>query len=157
MDQTKTDLPLEYTFRPIGVIHTPFKEKAETPIQSSRSSACGEVEVFPEFDGGLESLDALSNIILIYVFHQAPSDFALMVKPFLDESQHGIFSTRYPVRPNPIGISVVRLLQVQGNRLMIAGVDMLDQTPLLDIKPYLPDFDVHPVEKVGWYGRRAHP
>lgn len=106
---------------------------------------------------GLESLDDLSHIILVYVFHQAPANPPLMVKPFLDDTKHGVFSTRYPHRPNPIGLSVVRLRSVRANQVEIEGVDMLNGTPLLDVKPYIVDFDVHVVEKVGWYGHRAHP
>jgi len=148
---------MEFSLKPIGVIHTPFIETIETPIQSSRSTATGEIEVFPEWEAGLESIEGFSHLILIYIFHVSPPATELMVKPFLDEQYHGIFATRYPLRPNPIGLSVVRLLQKNGNRLQIQGVDMLDATPLLDIKPYVPEFDIHPVEKTGWYSHRAHP
>ena len=148
---------MEFSLKSIGVIHTPYKELQAMPIQSARSSVVGEVEIFPEFQAGLESLDGLSNIILLYIFHKAPTTVSLMVKPFLDDVQHGIFATRYPVRPNPLGLSVVRLKEVIGNRLKIKGVDMLDGTPLLDIKPYVPEFDIHAVEKIGWYAHRAHP
>lgn len=148
---------LEFCMKPIGVIHTPFKAKSETPIQFSRSTALGEIEVFPEFEEGLTSVEGLSHLILIYVFHEALDSKDLLVKPFLDEQMHGIFATRYYTRPNPIGFSVVHLLQREGTRLKIEWADMLDGTPLLDIKPYIPEFDIQQVDKLGWYAKRAHP
>ncbi len=148
---------MEFCMKPIGIIHTPFKEKSETPIQFSRSTASGEIEVFPEYEAGLKSIDGLSHLILIYVFHEALHSQELWVKPFLDEKTHGVFATRFYQRPNPIGFSVVRLIQQTGLHLQIEWVDMLDGTPLLDIKPYIPEFDVHTVEKLGWYANRTHP
>jgi tRNA (adenine37-N6)-methyltransferase len=148
---------MEFSMKTIGVIHTPFKDKAETPIQFSRSTALGEIELFPEYEQGLESIDELSHLILIYVFHEALNSQDLLVKPFLDDRLHGVFATRFYRRPNPIGFSVVRLIQRTGLRLQIQWVDMLDGTPLLDIKPYIPEFDVHTVEKLGWYATRKHP
>jgi len=148
---------MDFCMKPIGVIHTPFKEKNAVPIQSSRSTAPGEIELFPEYEPGLDSIDGLSHLILIYVFHEALNSKELMVKPFLDDEKHGIFSTRFYQRPNPIGFSIVQLLQRSGPLLKIQSVDMLDGTPLLDIKPYVPEFDVRTVEKMGWYATRAHP
>ena len=147
---------MEFSMKQIGVIHTPFKEKSETPIQFSRSTALGEVEVFPEYEEGLESIDELSHLILIYVFHEALGNHELLVKPFLDDQLHGVFATRFYRRPNPIGFSVVRLVQRTRTRLQVEWVDMLDGTPLLDIKPYIPDFDVHTVDKLGWYAKRTY-
>ena len=147
---------MEFSMKQIGVIHTPFKEKSETPIQFSRSTALGEVEVFPEYEEGLESIDELSHLILIYVFHEALGNHELLVKPFLDDQLHGVFATRFYRRPNPIGFSVVRLVQRTKTRLQVEWVDMLEGTPLLDIKPYIPDFDVHTVDKLGWYAKRTH-
>lgn len=141
---------------PIGIIHTPFKEPAETPIQSSRSNAAGEVEVFMEFIEGLDGVEGFSHLFLLYVWHLAPKVVDLKVKPFLDDQKYGVFATRYPNRPNPIGISVVQLLERDGNRLKIRGADMLDGTPLLDIKPYVPEFDIHSADRIGWYSRRAY-
>lgn len=146
-----------FYMKPIGVIRTPFKESAQMPIQSSRSDAWGEIEVFPEYEAGLESVDDLSHLILFYVFHQALESTGLMVTPFLDDQPHGVFATRFYRRPNPIGISVVRLVERNGPRLKIQSVDMLDGTPLLDIKPYVPEFDVWDVDRLGWYASRAHP
>ena len=143
----------DYVMHPIGVIHSPFKVKDQTPIQASRSQAVGEVEVFPEYAPGLQDLDGFSHIILLYVWHEAQG-FDLLVKPFLDDQKHGIFATRYPGRPNQIGISIVRLLAVRDNLLEIEGADMLDNTPLLDIKPYVPDFDIRTGTRNGWYETR---
>ena len=148
---------MEFCLKSIGVIHTPFTEISQAPIQSSRSTAYGEIELFPEYAAGLDSIDELSHLILIYVFHGALNSTELMVKPFLDDENHGVFATRFYRRPNPIGFSVVRLIQRNGLLLKIQSVDMLDGTPLLDIKPYVPEFDVHVVDKLGWYARRAHP
>ena len=140
--------------RPIGVIHSPFFEKDETPIQSSRTQTVGLVDVHPEFADGLQDIDGFSHIILLYVFHRS-SGFSLRVKPFLDDREHGLFATRYPYRPNPIGLSVVRLVKRQGNVLTVEGVDVLDGTPLLDIKPYLQDFDARTEVRTGWYETRS--
>lgn len=144
---------MEFIMKPIGVIHSPFTDKEQTPIQSMRSHASGQVEVFPEFAGGLQDLEDFSHIILLYAFH-CSSGFSLRVQPFLDDRLHGLFATRYPCRPNPIGLSVVRLLARHENILEIKGIDMLDDTPLLDIKPYVPDFDVFTDVKTGWYAQR---
>ena len=140
--------------KPIGIVHSPFKNKDETPIQSARSEAPGKVEIFPEFATGLQDLDGFSHLILLYAFHQS-SHYDLLVQPFLDDQQHGLFATRYPSRPNPIGLSVVRLKACHENILDIEGVDVLDGTPLLDIKPYIPDFDSFTNLKTGWYAVRS--
>ena len=145
---------MEITMRAIGVIHSEFTDAAQMPIQASRSQAAGLVEILPEFAAGLKDLEGFSHIFLIYVWHQA-AGFDLQVKPFLDDQTHGIFATRYPARPNQIGISVVRLLGCQGNSLRIEGVDMLDGTPLLDIKPYVPEFDIRTQTRSGWYETRS--
>jgi tRNA (adenine37-N6)-methyltransferase len=148
--------PGEIRFHPIGVIHTPFAEQATTPIQSARSSAAGTVDIDPAYADGLQDIEGFSHLILLYVFHRSPS-YTLHVKPFLDDQTHGLFATRYPARPNPIGLSVVRLISRKGNRLEIEDVDMLDGTPLLDIKPYVPEFDVRLETRTGWYENRANP
>jgi tRNA-Thr(GGU) m(6)t(6)A37 methyltransferase TsaA len=145
---------MEFIMRPIGVIHSPFTDKERTPIQPSRSQAQGQVEVYPEFAAGLEDIEGFSHIILLYAFHQS-SGFSLRVKPFLDDQQHGLFATRYPRRPNPIGISVVRLAARQDNILQIEGVDVLDGTPLLDIKPYVSEFDLRTATRSGWLDARG--
>jgi tRNA-Thr(GGU) m(6)t(6)A37 methyltransferase TsaA len=145
---------MEFMMKPIGVIHTLFNDTSQTPIQPTRSQATGHVEIFPEFVGGLQDLEEFSHIILLYAFH-CSSGYSLQVKPFLDDQLRGLFATRHPCRPNPIGLSVVRLLAYRGNILDIEGVDMLNGTPLLDIKPYVPDFDVRTDVKTGWYARRS--
>ena len=145
---------MEFIMKPIGVIHSPFTDKSQTPIQPTRSQAIGRVEVFPEFAGGMQDLDEFSHIILLYAFH-CSSGYSLQVQPFLDDQLRGLFATRHPCRPNPIGLSIVRLLACRENILDIEGVDMLDGTPLLDIKPYVPDFDVRNDVKTGWYAQRS--
>ena len=145
-----------YTFQPIGVIHSPYLDTDGMPIQSARSQATGVVEVFPEYAQGLQDVEGFSHLILLYVFHRSQG-FSLLVKPFLDDQGRGLFATRYPARPNPIGLSVVRLLARRENLLEITGEDMLDGTPLLDIKPYVPDFDAFSMVRVGWYESRKYP
>ena len=145
---------MDFTFTPIGVIHSPFLDKKDTPIQPTRSRAAGQVEVFEEYATGLEDLEGFSHIILLYVFHRS-SGFRLKVQPFLDSRPHGLFSTRYPCRPNPIGLSIVRLVNRRGRWLDIEGVDVLDRTPLLDIKPYVPEFDIRTGARAGWFENRS--
>jgi tRNA-Thr(GGU) m(6)t(6)A37 methyltransferase TsaA len=145
---------MEYTMKPIGVIRSPFTDKSQTPIQASRSRAVGQVEVYPEFSEGLQDVEGFSHIILLYAFH-CSSGYTLRVKPFLDDQWRGLFATRYPCRPNPLGLSVVRLLARRDNVLEIEGVDVLDGTPLLDIKPYVPEFDVRMEVRTGWYAHRS--
>jgi tRNA (adenine37-N6)-methyltransferase len=145
---------MEFTMTPIGLIHSPFTDKKETPIQSSRSTATGFVEIFSEFADGLEDIEGFSHLILLYVFHQSEG-FSLHVRPFLDDQLRGLFATRYPFRPNPIGLSIVRLIKRDGNRLEIEGADVLDGTPLLDIKPYIPEFDERSEVRTGWYENRS--
>jgi len=145
---------MELVMRPIGIIHTPFRDPDQTPIQASRSQAIGRVEVHSEFVNGLQDIDGFSHLVLLYLFDRA-AGYSLRVKPFLDDRERGLFATRYPHRPNPIGLSVVRLLLRQENNLTVEGVDMLDDTPLLDIKPYVPDFDIRTDVHAGWYETRS--
>jgi tRNA (adenine37-N6)-methyltransferase len=145
---------MEFELKPIGLIHSPFSEKEETPIQAARSRATGQVEVYPQYAEGLEGVEGFSHLILLYVFH-CSEGYNLKVTPFLDNEEHGLFATRHPHRPNPIGLSIVRLLKREGNLLEIEGVDVLDGTPLLDIKPYVPDFDLHADARTGWYETRS--
>ena len=136
--------------RPIGVIHTPFVRAPGTPIQSSQADGAeGTVDLFPEFAQALRDLDGFDRIWLIYWFDRA-AEPSLFVHPYLDDHPHGLFATRAPARPNPIGMSPVRLLRVESCRLHVADVDMLDSTPLLDIKPYVPAFDHLPADRIGW-------
>ncbi len=148
---------MEIMMKPIGVIHTPLTDPKEAPIQSSRSTIQGSVEVYAQYADGLDGIEEFSHIYLLYGFHRSDTGFDLKVRPFLDDQEHGLFTTRYPRRPNPLGFSVVRLINRKGNILSFTGADMLDGTPLFDIKPYIPDFDVFLVEKIGWYQHRKHP
>ena len=130
----------EITIRPIGTVHSPFKEPPGTPIQPGAAAGVqGMVEVFPEYREGLKDLEGFSHLILLYYFHLAPG-FSLLVQPFLDDQERGLFSTRAPARPNPIGISTVRLERVDG-------------TPLLDIKPYVDRFDRRDGATSGWLAK----
>jgi tRNA-Thr(GGU) m(6)t(6)A37 methyltransferase TsaA len=139
---------VEYT--PIGVVHSPFSENEGTPIQPSRSNgARGTVEVFPEFAEGLADLDGFSHIILLCHLHRSRG-WRPKVIPFLDTEPRGLFATRAPCRPNPIGLSVVNLLAVDGNLLSIENVDLLDGTPVLDIKPFVGEFDARTEVRTGW-------
>jgi tRNA-Thr(GGU) m(6)t(6)A37 methyltransferase TsaA len=136
---------------PIGLIHTPFHQSKGTPIQGAVSNdAEGVVELLPEFVSGLLDLEAFERVWLIYHLNRAAAA-QMRVRPYLDDDEHGVFATRAPARPNPIGLTAVRLLGIKGNRLLISGVDMLYGTPLLDIKPYIPAFDCFEVNRVGWY------
>jgi len=138
------------TYSPIGVIHSPFKEPKGTPIQPKAAKGIeGMVEVFPQYEKGLKDIEGFSHIILIYHFHLSKS-YSLEVVPFMDDKCHGLFTTRAPARPNPVGISVVRLIKVKENRLYIKDVDIVDGTPLLDIKPFVFEFDNPKVMKIGW-------
>ena len=139
----------------IGIIHTPFHGTTGTPIQSSGAGDVeGIVEVFPEFAIGLKDIGGFDRLWLIYLLHRA-ADAQLLVHPYLDDRERGVFATRSPARPNHIGLSPVRLLRVDGGRLYVAQVDMLDGSPLLDIKPYVPQFDHFSVERNGWYKDRS--
>lgn len=148
---------MQFSMQSIGVIHTPFKEKKETPIQSSRSTIPGRVEIDLQYLDGLDGLELFSHLYLIYGLHLCDPQVRLKVQPFLDDQEHGIFATRFPCRPNPIGLSIVRMVERNDNILHFEGADMLDGTPLLDIKPYIPEFDVFDVQKIGWYQTRRHP
>jgi len=140
----------DWTMRPIGVIHTPFNAMANTPIQpTATESAHGTVEVFPQFAEGLADLEGFSHIYLIYIFHKAKG-YRLRVVPYLDDVERGLFATRAPGRPNPLGLSIVRLHSRRENILEVSRLDILDGTPLLDIKPYVPFFDEDSEIRTGW-------
>lgn len=138
------------TIRPIGILHSPFKQIDDMPIQPAGAIGIrGSLEIAPEYEKGLADLDGFSHIILIYYFHQV-TGYQLSVTPFLDSVPRGIFSTRAPTRPNPIGISIVQLISVQDNILELENIDILDRTPVIDIKPYIPAFDQPEEVQVGW-------
>jgi tRNA-Thr(GGU) m(6)t(6)A37 methyltransferase TsaA len=146
----------EIKYKPIGVIHSPFKEPKGTPIQPAGAKGInGTVEIFPEYAEGLKDIEGFSHIILLYHFHLSKGA-TLIAKPYMDSEAHGVFAMRGPSRPNPIGISVVCLVKVEGNTLHIQDVDIVDGTPLLDIKPYVPEFDIREVERIGWLEKSVH-
>ena len=138
-------------YTPIGIIHSPFKQPEGTPIQAAFSK-CGEgtVELFSQFKQGLKDLEGFSHIILIYHFHKTRG-YNLLCRPFLDDVKRGLFATRAPSRPNSIGLSIVRLQEISGTILTVDSLDVVDETPLIDIKPYIPQFDSPKAVKVGWF------
>ncbi|MDY0094792.1 MAG: tRNA (N6-threonylcarbamoyladenosine(37)-N6)-methyltransferase TrmO [Candidatus Vecturithrix sp.] len=140
----------EIIYRPIGVIHSPHTIPSATPIQPVFSKGIrGTVVLEPEYVDGLLDLEEFSHIFLIYHFHRSPG-MKLRLCPYLQDAEHGIFATRAPHRPNPIGFSVVKLCGIEGNILTIEDVDILDGTPLLDIKPYAARFDSREDVRSGW-------
>ena len=144
---------MKIEFLPIGIIHTPFMELEGMPIQPPGAAGVkGTIEVFENFRSGLKDLDGFSHIILLYHFHHSHG-FNLHVVPFLDSEERGLFATRAPKRPNPIGLSVVQLDKIKDGTLFIRNVDVLDGTPLLDIKPYVPEFDAQEKVRTGWLGK----
>lgn len=141
---------MKIVYRPIGVVRSPFSEAEGMPIQPSRARGIrGTVELAPEYAEGLEDLEGFSHAVLLCHLHRSRG-FALKVVPFLDDTPRGVFATRAPRRPNPIGLSVVRLVSVEGNRITFEGVDLIDGTPVLDIKPYVPEFDEREEIRLGW-------
>lgn len=150
MNQPPNHPPLAIHLTPIGVIHSPFKQAAGTPIQPCRAgNSPGYVTLNPEFVAGLADLAGFERVWLIYYFHRAAAA-KMSVVPYRDTVEHGLFATRVPARPNPVGLSCVRLLDIEDNILRLAEVDILDNTPLLDIKPYVPHYDYYPVQRCGW-------
>jgi len=147
----------EIKYKPIGVIHSPFKETRGVPIQSTgaEEGINGTVEVFPKYAEGLKDIEGFSHIILIYHFHLSRK-FSLKVKPYMDDNLRGVFATRAPSRPNAIGVSIVKLIKVERNILHIQNIDIVDGTPLLDIKPYVPEFDINEAHNIGWLKRNVH-
>jgi tRNA-Thr(GGU) m(6)t(6)A37 methyltransferase TsaA len=140
----------EFSHVAIGYLRTPFTDAADMPIQPAGAKGiAGVAEVLPDYVDGLRDLDGFSHLILLYEFHRARRS-ELLVTPFLSSGKKGVFSTRAPTRPNPIGLSVVELVKVEGGKVHIRNVDMLDGTPLLDIKPYVPDFDAAEDVRTGW-------
>lgn len=137
-------------YEPIGLIHSPHRQLSGMPIQPAAAVGIeGSVEVYPDYADGLKDLEGFSHIILLYHLHRA-GKFKLHVTPFLDTTPRGVFATRAPSRPNPIGLSIVELRAIEGGRLEIANVDILDGTPLLDIKPYIPETSRIEGVRTGW-------
>ena len=140
----------QITIRSIGIIHSPYKESKDIPIQGRfKDDVVAWIELKDEYLKGLKDLDKFSHCILIYYFHKS-NKVTIEGKPFLEDNTHGIFSIRSPHRPNHIGFSVVKIQRIQGKKLYFTQVDMLDGTPLLDIKPYVKYFDNQEDAVSGW-------
>lgn len=144
---------MTFTFKSIGTLKTPYRSKSGVPIQGIFDAESeGEAEVFEEYEPGLKDIEGFSHLILVYVFHKSEG-YELVCRPYMEDQVHGVFAVRAPRRPNPIGFSVVRLRRRAGRILYLSEVDMLDGTPLLDIKPFVPRFDHRPEARVGWMER----
>ena len=140
-------------YHPIGLVHSPHKERGKTPVQPIYAQGFkGYLEIFPEYAQGLEGLEIFSHIFVVFHFHLA-RNFKLKLIPFFHESERGIFTTRAPERPNPIGLSLVRLERVEGNKVFVDDLDIIDGTPLLDIKPFTKGLDMRPESRDGWVDR----
>lgn len=141
---------MEITFNPIGIIHSPFRKLEEMPIQPAGAQGItGMIEVYPPYTPALQDLDGFSHIYVLYFFHESHG-WKPKVIPFLDQQERGLFATRAPHRPNPIGLSVLKILAISSNQIQVSNVDILDGTPLLDIKPYVPQFDSAENIRIGW-------
>jgi len=142
-------MEMKHEFKHIGYIRSPYETVESIPIQAYMSDTEGSVEVLEEYGDGLKDIEGFSHIILVYIFHESMK-YSLHVRPYLDIEERGLFATRHPERPNPIGISIVKLVKRKGNILRIKGMDVIDGTPLLDIKPYVPRFDERIDARYGW-------
>ncbi len=147
---------MKITFNSIGVIHTPFQKLEDMPIQPTGSRGTeGILEIYPDFTTGLQDLDGFSHLYAIYYLHKV-AHWKPKVVPFLDIKERGIFSTRSPARPNPIGLSLLEIVEVSAPTVRVRNVDMLDGTPLLDIKPYVPQFEPLENVRIGWLTGNIH-
>ncbi len=141
---------MDISISPIGIIKTPFNELEGMPVQPSGAADIkGTIIINTEYQQGLSDLEGFSHIILLFYLHRSKG-YNLMVKPFMDDKKRGVFSTRAPRRPNPIGLSIVELVEIKENIITIKGIDMLNNTPLIDIKPYIPKFDEKKSASAGW-------
>jgi tRNA-Thr(GGU) m(6)t(6)A37 methyltransferase TsaA len=139
-----------YALRPIGFARTPYRETGEVPKGlGAHHEAEGTIEILPEFAAGLQDIDGFSHLYLLWIFHRAPGEISLVGRTPADQREHGVFATRSPRRPNPLGLTVVELLGREGTRLRVRGVDMLDGTPLVDVKPYLSSIPAETLRR-GW-------
>ena len=141
---------MKHQIEPIGIIHSQYRTKEECPIQGAVTpQGKGRIEIFPEYGEGLKDIDTFSHIILIYIFDRA-GDIQLVRPTFLDDTPHGVFASRHPCRPNGIGLSIVKLDSCTDNTIDVSGIDILDGTPLVDLKPYIPRFDQIDGASNGW-------
>ena len=144
--------PASVTMRPIGRVHSPFVSTVGMPIQTvAATEHSGHIEVFAPYAPGLRDVQEFQYLIVLTHLHEAGEK--LEVTPFMDTQSHGVFATRAPARPNRIGLSIIELLRVEGTTLYFRGNDMLDGTPVLDIKPYVPKLDVRQTERIGWFAK----
>jgi len=155
MNQKKVAMEKEIILKPIGIIHTPYKEPKGMPIQGKfEKDIEGQIEIFPNCIQGLKDIEGFSHLILIYYFDKAKEE-KLIGKPFLEDEPHGIFAIRSPMRPNHIGLSIVKLEKIEENKITFSEVDILNNTPLLDIKPYISHFDAREDVKSGWLDKHT--
>lgn len=150
IDPNKRKFPNEICFKPIGIIHTQFTSLKGIPIQSTISTAEGKIEIFTEYKDGLKDLSDFSHIYCLYYFDMVKLPVPLQSKPFLDNEKRGVFAIRTPFRPNPIGLSILEIIEINNNIIHITNVDILDKTPILDLKPYVSQFDNVNAKKIGW-------
>lgn len=141
---------MEFRFRPIGILKTPYQSKSGVPIQGAFDPQSeGKAVIFGAYEAGLKDIEGFSHLIIIYVFHRSQG-YELVCRPYMEDKLHGVFAIRAPRRPNPVGFTVVRLIKREGRVLYLSEVDMLDGTPILDIKPFCPKFDHRQDVRVGW-------
>jgi len=143
-------IPKKICFKPIGIIHSQFKDLKGIPIQSSLSESKGVIEIYTQYQSALKDLDGFSYIYCLYFFDMVKQPVPLQSKPFLDNEFRGVFAMRTPFRPNPIGLSILEVLNVNKNKIDVNNVDLLDKTPILDIKPYVAQFDSRETKRIGW-------
>ena len=141
--------PAEIKLKPIGIVHSPFRERGAVPRGEELRESESQIGIYPEYAEGLKDVEGFSHLFIIYWMHQAPPA-ALLAKPRLDDKMRGLFATRAPHRPNPLGLSLVRLIKVEGNILKVKGLDAIDHTPVIDIKPYIPGPEHRQKIKIGW-------
>ncbi|MHA1986019.1 MAG: tRNA (N6-threonylcarbamoyladenosine(37)-N6)-methyltransferase TrmO [Promethearchaeota archaeon] len=150
IDPNDRRFPENVIFKPIGIIHTSFKSLKGIPIQSSMSNAKGTIEIFDEYVAGLKDLSGFSHLYCLYLFDMVKLPVPLQSKPFLDNEKKGVFAIRTPFRPNPLGLSILEIIEIRENKIHVINVDILDKTPLLDLKPYISQIDNIETKKIGW-------
>ena len=150
IDPNDRKFPENVCFKPIGIIHTPFKSLKGIPIQSSMSNTKGIIEIFAEYVAGLKDLSGFSHLYCVYFFDMVKLPVPLQSKPFLDNEKKGVFAIRTPFRPNPLGLSILEIVEIRENMINVIRVDILDKTPILDLKPYISQIDNVETKKIGW-------
>ncbi|MBY8984807.1 MAG: tRNA (N6-threonylcarbamoyladenosine(37)-N6)-methyltransferase TrmO [Candidatus Lokiarchaeota archaeon] len=150
IDLKDRKFPDDICFKPIGIIHTPFKTLKGIPIQSGISTVKGTIEIFSKYKTGLKDLSEFSHLYCLFFFDMVKLPVPLQSKPFLDNEKRGVFAIRTPFRPNPLGLSILEIIEISDNIIHVKNVDILDKTPILDLKPYIPHFDNVKTKKIGW-------